>query len=280
MKTAAGVTRRLPHSASRHREDADMNKTVSRDEWLSARKAHLAKEKVLTKQRDTLSAERRQLPWLRIEQDYVFEGPGGKVSLADLFGGCSQLIVYHFMFHPDWETGCKSCSFWADNFERIIPHLAARDTRLAAVSRAPFATIAAFKKRMNWSFDWVSSAETSFNRDFNVSFTPEEIENGGGDYNFGSHRFRGPEAIPRAGGAGCQRLFQGRTWRHLPHLFLLRARPGNDERRLSLSRSHAQGPRRGCAALPNALGSAARRIWPRAKPVKVKGSLSCSNTRS
>jgi len=194
MKTAAGVTRRLPHSASRHREDADMNKTVSRDEWLSARKAHLAKEKVLTKQRDTLSAERRQLPWLRIEQDYVFEGPGGKVSLADLFGGCSQLIVYHFMFHPDWETGCKSCSFWADNFERIIPHLAARDTRLVAVSRAPFATIAAFKKRMNWSFDWVSSAETGFNRDFNVSFTPEEIENGGGDYNFGSHRFRGPEA--------------------------------------------------------------------------------------
>jgi predicted dithiol-disulfide oxidoreductase (DUF899 family) len=171
-----------------------MNKTVSRDEWLSARKAHLAKEKALTKQRDALSAERRQLPWLRIKQDYVFEGPGGKVSLADLFGGCSQLIVYHFMFHPDWETGCKSCSFWADNFERIIPHLAARDTNLVAVSRAPLATIAAFKKRMNWSFDWVSSAGTDFNRDFNVSFTPEELENGGGDYNFGSHKFRGPEA--------------------------------------------------------------------------------------
>ena len=139
---------------------------VSRQEWLAARMAHLAHEKEYTKARERLSEERRALPWVKVDKNYVFEGPDGKVSLADLFKGRSQLVVQHLMFAPDWNEACKSCSFWADGFERMIPHLAARDTTMVAISRAPPEKLAAFKQRMGWTFDWVSSGGNDFNYDF------------------------------------------------------------------------------------------------------------------
>jgi predicted dithiol-disulfide oxidoreductase (DUF899 family) len=179
---------------------------VSQDQWLAARRVLLDKEKAFTRQRDALAAERRALPWVKVEQDYAFTGPDGELRLSDLFAGHSQLIVYHFMFHPDWEAGCKSCSFWADGFNPIVVHLNQRDVAFAAVSRAPYAQLAAFKRRMSWSFPWVSSEGTTFNRDFAVSFTPEELAREDNNYNFGTRRFGGPEApglsvFARDGGA-------------------------------------------------------------------------------
>lgn len=157
---------------------------VSREEWLAARQEHLAKEKEFTRLRDQLTTDRQALPWVKVEKEYVFEGPNGRETLADLFDGRSQLIVYHFMYGPDWEAGCKSCSFWDDNFNDIIVHLNQRDITLLAVSRAKLETLAAYKKRMGWNFKWVSSFGNSFNRDYHVSFSPEEIEKGGLSYNF------------------------------------------------------------------------------------------------
>src|SRR5713226_9522264 len=126
------------------------HRIVSRDEWIAARKQHLAKEKELTRLRDQLSAQRRDLPWVRVDKEYVFEGPNGKESLKELFAGKSQLVVQHFMFGADWDAGCKSCSFWADNFNGIVVHLAHRDTAFVAISRAPLAKVDAYKKRMGW----------------------------------------------------------------------------------------------------------------------------------
>jgi predicted dithiol-disulfide oxidoreductase (DUF899 family) len=134
----------------------------------------LAKEKKSTRLRDQLSQERRQLPWVKVDKDYVFDGPKGKETLSDLFDGRSQLIVYHFMFAPDWDAGCKHCSFWADNFDRIIVHLNHRDVTMVAASRAPYRKLETYKKRMGWNFKWVSSGNTDFNFDYHVSFTPEE----------------------------------------------------------------------------------------------------------
>jgi predicted dithiol-disulfide oxidoreductase (DUF899 family) len=170
------------------------HKIVSQSEWLTARKALLEHEKAFTKQRDALSRERRALPWVRVEKSYVFDGPNGKESLGDLFEGRTQLIVYHFMFHPDWKAGCKSCSFWADNFDRVVVHLNQRDASLVAVSRAPYATLAAFKKRMDWSFKWVSSAGSDFNHDFGVTMRPESLKSAAPNYNFGTIKFNGEEA--------------------------------------------------------------------------------------
>ena len=167
---------------------------VSRREWLAARTALLAKEKAFTRERDQLSEARRALPWVRIDKDYVFDGRTGKVRLADLFGPHSQLIVYHFMFGPDWEAGCKSCSFWADNFNSIIIHLNQRDVAMVAISRAPLARLEAFKRRMGWSFEWVSSHGNDFNRDFAVSFTADELHQEANNYNFGTRHFGGEEA--------------------------------------------------------------------------------------
>lgn len=167
---------------------------VSREEWLSARKELLAKEKELTRLRDQLSRQRQALPWVKIDKNYVFESTAGEISLAELFAGKSQLIVYHFMFHPDWSEGCKSCSFWADNYDNAVVHLNHRDVNLVAVSRAPVEKLARFKKRMDWSFTWVSSLHNDFNQDFGVSFTPEQIEKGESDYNFGSTQFSIEEA--------------------------------------------------------------------------------------
>jgi predicted dithiol-disulfide oxidoreductase (DUF899 family) len=167
---------------------------VDHDEWLAARKALLAEEKELTKQRDRLSAKRRGLPWVRVEKDYVFEGPEGHQSLADLFAGKSQLLVYHFMFAPGWGEGCKSCSYLADHFDGALPHLSQRDVSFVAVSRAHYAEIAPFKQRMGWRFKWVSSHGTEFNRDHQVSFTDEEIRSGHVLYNYAEGDFPVEEA--------------------------------------------------------------------------------------
>jgi predicted dithiol-disulfide oxidoreductase (DUF899 family) len=157
---------------------------VSRAEWLEARKQLLAEEKEFTQQRDALSARRRALPWVAVEKAYRFEGPEGPASLGDLFGGKSQLVVYHFMFGPDWEKPCKSCSFWADGYNGMGAHLAARDTRLVAISRAPLAKLQDRAKRMGWTFPWYSSGGDDFNYDFGVSFRPEELATGSVSYNY------------------------------------------------------------------------------------------------
>ncbi len=160
------------------------HRVVSRNDWIEARKALLVKEKEFTQLRDQLSRQRQGLPWVKVEKEYIFDGADGKESLSELFKDKSQLIVYHFMFSPEWEEGCKHCSFWADNFNGIIVHLNHRDVSFVAISRAPLAKIERFKKRMGWTFKWLSSYESDFNYDFDVSFTPEQIRNGTAFYNF------------------------------------------------------------------------------------------------
>lgn len=169
-------------------------KVVSRAEWLVARKELLKKEKELTRLRDDLGRQRRELPWVRVEKNYVFDGPKGKQMLADLFDGRSQLIVYHFMFGPDWKEGCPSCSFNMDHTDGALVHLAQRDVSFAAISRAPFAKIDEFKKRMGWRFPWVSSHGNDFNFDYHVSFTKEEKAKGKVNYNFDLNEFPSEEA--------------------------------------------------------------------------------------
>jgi len=167
---------------------------VSRNEWIEARKGLLAQEKEFTRLRDELSERRRQLPWVRVDERYVFEGPNGKETLGDLFEGRSQLVVYHFMFAPDWEEGCKSCSFWADNFNGIVPHLNHRDVSFAAISRAPVAKLSAFEKRLGWSFKWVSSGATTFNQNYAVSFSNDQVASGQFNYNYNAdHHAYGAE---------------------------------------------------------------------------------------
>jgi predicted dithiol-disulfide oxidoreductase (DUF899 family) len=161
------------------------NQVVSHEEWRKARLELLAAEKEFTHQRDALTRRRMAMPWERVDKSYQFEGPNGALSLAELFDGRSQLIVYHFMLGPDWEEGCKSCSFWADSFDGIPIHLQHRDVTFTAVSRAPLAKIEAYKKRMGWSFPWVSSYGSDFNYDFHVSFKQEQLAAGKVDYNYG-----------------------------------------------------------------------------------------------
>jgi predicted dithiol-disulfide oxidoreductase (DUF899 family) len=164
--------------------EGDGHKVVSSDEWIRARQQLLAKEKEFTRLRDQLSQQRRDLPWEAVTNEYVFEGPNGKQTLPELFEGRSQLVVYHFMFGPDWDAGCPHCSHWADNFNGIIVHLNQRDVTMVAVSRAPYRQLAAYEKRMGWSFKWLSSSETDFNFDYHVSFTPEELAKKEAFYNF------------------------------------------------------------------------------------------------
>jgi len=160
------------------------HRVVSPPDWLAARRELLAKEKEFNRLRDELSAARRSLPWERVEKDYVFDGPDGRERLAQVFAGRSQLVVYHFMFSPDWETPCKSCSWWADNFERNVVHLAHRDVTLVAISRAPLAKLEAFKGRMGWTFKWLSCAGNDFAYDYGASFRAEELAAGTVEYNY------------------------------------------------------------------------------------------------
>jgi predicted dithiol-disulfide oxidoreductase (DUF899 family) len=160
------------------------HRIATREKWIAARKKLLVKEKQLTRLADKLSRERRALPWEAITKEYVFDGPNGRETLAQLFDGRSQLVVYHFMFGPDWDAGCPHCSRWADNFNGIIVHLNQRDVSMVAVSRAPYEKLAAYRQRMGWTFKWVSSFGNDFNFDFNVSFTPEEVKRKKAFYNF------------------------------------------------------------------------------------------------
>ncbi len=170
------------------------HKVVSRDEWLRARRAHLAAEKEFTRKRDELSRQRRELPWERVEKNYVFEGPNGPETLADLFAGCQQLIIYHFMLGPNWEEGCKSCSFLADHFDSTRIHLAHRDVTFSVVSQAPMSRIADFQKRMGWRFHWTSAFANDFQHDYHVHFTKEELA-GDVNYNYQTTRV-GLEELP------------------------------------------------------------------------------------
>jgi predicted dithiol-disulfide oxidoreductase (DUF899 family) len=168
-------------------------KVVSSEEWLKARKEFLVKEKEFTRLRDELSRQRRELPWEKVEKPYVFEGPNGTASLADLFGGRSQLIVYHFMLGPGWKEGCPSCSFIGDHFDGMTIHLANRDVMLVAVSRAPLNEIEIFKKRMGWKFQWVSSNGSDFNYDYQVSASKDGTANGEIFYNYTMRKFTSEE---------------------------------------------------------------------------------------
>ncbi len=218
------------------------NQVVSSEEWLKARLELLAAEKELTRQRDALTRRRMAMPWEAVEKSYQFEGPNGALSLADLFDGRSQLIVYHFMLAPDWEEGCKSCSFWADNFNGIPIHLNHRDVTFTAVSRAPLAKINAYKKRMDWSFPWVSSYGSDFNFDYNAEI-----------------RSRRPRIVY----ARDQRLLQKRERRGVPHLFLLRAGHRNGQWCLSFSRPGAERSRRGGTQILDGVDRPARSVLKR-----------------
>jgi len=177
-------------TATIERTDA---KVVSPAKWLAARKAFLAKEKEFTHMRDELSRQRRELPWEKVEKNYLFQGAKSKESLADLFGGRTQLIVYHFMFGPGWREGCPSCSYIADQFDSIAPHMAQRDTTLLAISRATWPEIEAFQKRMGWKFKWVSSNGTDFNYDYHVSFSKQDVANKKTVYNYETSEFPSEE---------------------------------------------------------------------------------------
>jgi predicted dithiol-disulfide oxidoreductase (DUF899 family) len=173
---------------------AEAHAIVSPEEWVLARRELLAKEKELTRLRDELSRQRRELPWEKVAKSYAFEGPNGRETLADLFAGRSQLIVYHFMFGPEWSEGCPSCSMVADHLDRSLVHLAQRDVTLAVASRARPDQIEPFQKRMGWRFNWVSSHGNDFNRDYHVSFTKDERAQGKVPYNYGLHDFPSEEA--------------------------------------------------------------------------------------
>src|ERR1700729_3072614 len=176
------------------------HKTGTREEWLAARLDLLAAEKDLTRRSDTLAQRRQELPWVRVDKEYRFETDEGSASLADLFGGRSQLLVYHFMFGPDYTAGCPSSSSIADGFNGVITHLANHDVTLSAVSRAPLAKLQSYKRRMGWTFPWASSAGSDFNFDFNISFSEEQQRAGAIDYNYerGGHAMDATTVVPEA----------------------------------------------------------------------------------
>ena len=175
------------------KEGTEKHRVVSRDEWVAERKALLAHEKELTHLLDQVARERRALPWVRMDKNYVFDTPEGRRTLAELFDGRRQLLVQHFMLAPGWDQGCKSCSFMADHTDGMNAHLAHRDVTFVAISRAPLAEIELFRRRMGWQFKWVSSHDTDFNRDFGVTFTPQEVATGKIEYNYGTWPLAGEE---------------------------------------------------------------------------------------
>ncbi len=176
---------------------------VSGERWLQARQELLEKEKEFTRLRDELTRKRRELPWEKVEKEYLFEGPDGPVSLADLFGECSQLVIYHFMFGPDWPEGCKICSMLADHYDPLIIHLKHRDVTLATVSRAPLKTLMDYQRRMGWSFPWVSSLHNDFNWDYHVSFKQEDL-----DANRAYYNYRAGAQFPATEGPGISSFYK------------------------------------------------------------------------
>ena len=170
------------------------NPVVSKEEWIKARKEFLVEEKAFTKARDALTEKLRSLPWVRVDKDYEFQSLEGMQSLGDLFAGRNQLVVYHFMYGPDWQEGCPSCSFWADNYDGLDTHLARRDTTLIAISNTALANIEEYKKRMGWNFTWVSSMGSDFNADHHVTFSQEALDAGPVAYNFEDRDFSSTEA--------------------------------------------------------------------------------------
>lgn len=166
---------------------------VPQAEWMAARKELLIKEKESTRLRDQLAMDRRQLPWVKLDKLYRFESKSGQVTLSELFAGRNQLVIYHFMFGPEWQEGCPSCSFVSDHFNGTLPHLAARDVSFAVVSRTPLAKLEAFRERMGWDFEWVSSGGSDFNTDFHVSFSKEELARGKVNYNYTMQEFPSTE---------------------------------------------------------------------------------------
>jgi predicted dithiol-disulfide oxidoreductase (DUF899 family) len=188
---------------------AKQHQVVAGDKWIEARKKLLAKEKKFTRLRDELSEQRRRLPWEIVRKEYVFEGPDGRETLSDLFDGRGQLVVYHFMFAPDWDAGCPHCSRWADNFNGIIVHLNQRDVTMVAVSHAPYSKLAAYRERMGWSFKWMSSAGSDFNFDFHVSFTEQEVAKKRALYNF---KLQNPGVSEREGVSVFYKDAKGRVF--------------------------------------------------------------------
>ncbi len=228
---------------------------VSREEWIAARKELLKEEKEFTRRSDELARRRQELPWVKIEKDYRFETDAGCTALADLFQGSSQLLVYHFMFGPEYHAGCPSCSAIADGFNGIAIHLANHDVMLWAVSRAPLAKLQAYKQRMGWTFPWASSVDGDFNADFAVSITEEQLRQGGSEYNYRpTNAWKGGGGGSAACAAmsgtdpatyarerpGMTRLCAG-GWRGLPRLFRLRARIGWSLGYVPVARPRAQG---------------------------------------
>ncbi len=236
------------------------HRVVSHKAWIRARRKFLAKEKKFTRLRDELARQRRALPWEKVDKQYVFDGPKGRETLPELFDGRSQLVVYHFMFAPDWNEGCKHCSFWADNFNGLGIHLNHRDVSLVAISRAPLEKLEAFKRRMGWSFKWVSSGGNDFNYDYQASFTPQEIESAAAFYNYAKFdvgvQIRRRSERPR----GRERVPQGRERRRFPHVLELRAGNRHAEHRLPLPRPRSQGAGRGRPGIHAVLGPASRQV--------------------
>ncbi len=198
-----------------------MHQITGRDEWLAARLDLLEAEKELTRRGDAVARQRQELPWVRIDKDYRFDTDEGNVSLTDLFKGRSQLMIYHFMFGPDYRAGCASCSAIADGFNGIVVHLENHDVAFSAVSRAPLSKLQTFRQKMGWSFPWASSQDTDFNFDFNVSFTEQQQRDGGGEYNYrvGGGRAMATTALPKA-------VIQNATMAGTDALSYMRERPG------------------------------------------------------
>ena len=238
--------------------------TGTREEWLAARLELLEAEKELTRRSDELARRRQELPWVRIDKEYRFETDEGSASLADLFRGRSQLLVYHFMFGPDYTAGCPSCSAIADGFNGFAVHLANHDVMLSAVSRAPLAKLQAYKRRMGWTFPWASSFGSDFNFDFNVSFTEEQQREGASNTTTGARRRSALDAASGSGEGACRRVrghdrnrrghvhareagherVRARGRRRLPHLFHLCARTGRPLGHVPVARPRTQGAQR------------------------------------
>jgi predicted dithiol-disulfide oxidoreductase (DUF899 family) len=263
-------------------------RVASREEWLKLRLLHLAREKAHTRERDELAKQRRELPWVKVDKNYVFDTPAGRRTLGELFDGRSQLVVYHFMFGPEWREGCPSCSFVCDHLDGTLPHLAARDVTLVAVSRAPMAKIAAFKQRMGWRFNWVSSHDNEFNYDFNVSFTPEEKANGPVYYNYKTQDFPSDE------GPGASFFYKDPATGEIFHTYSTFARgleplvtaymildlapKGRDEDHLPFSMAWVRHHDRYETAPASAFADADKPYWPRVETPESTSSPADSST--